>query len=62
VASDGRIYIVDEQGTVYIIGDGDSFNLLAENQLNDNSLTAPAISEGLIIFRTQKHLIAAGTK
>ena len=29
VASDGRIYIVDEEGNIFIIKDGDSFELLA---------------------------------
>jgi outer membrane protein assembly factor BamB len=62
VASDGRIYIVDEEGTVYVIQDGNSFKLLAEIPLNDICMTAPAISEGEIIFRTQKYLIAAGRK
>jgi len=62
VASDGKIYIVDEEGTVYIIQDGDSFKLLAEIPLNDICLTAPAITDGMIIFRTQKYLIAAGKK
>jgi outer membrane protein assembly factor BamB len=62
VASDGRIYIVDEFGTVYIIGDGESFNLIAEIPLNDICMTAPAITDGMIFFRTQKYLIAAGKK
>jgi outer membrane protein assembly factor BamB len=62
VASDGKIYIVDEEGTVYIVQDGDSFNLLAEIPLNDICMTAPAITDGMIIFRTQKYLIAAGKK
>jgi outer membrane protein assembly factor BamB len=62
VASDGKIYILDEEGTVYILEDGDSFKLLAEIPLNDVCLTAPAITDGMIIFRTQKYLIAAGKK
>jgi outer membrane protein assembly factor BamB len=62
VASDGKIYIVDEEGTVYIIQDGDSFRQLAEIPLNDICMTAPAISQGAIFFRTQKYLIAAGRK
>ena len=62
VASDGRIYIVDEEGTVYILKDGDSFNLLAEIPLNDICMSAPAITDGFIYFRTQKYLIAAGKK
>jgi outer membrane protein assembly factor BamB len=60
VASDGRIYIVDEEGTVYIMKDGDSFNLLAEIPLDDICMTAPSITDGAIFFRTQKYLIAAG--
>ena len=62
VASDGRIYIVDEEGTVYIIQDGDAFNLLAEIPLNDICMTAPSITDGEIFFRTQKYLIAVGKK
>jgi outer membrane protein assembly factor BamB len=62
VASDGRIYIVDEEGTVYIIQDGNTFNLLAEIPLNDICMTAPSITDGEIFFRTQKYLIAVGRK
>jgi outer membrane protein assembly factor BamB len=62
VASDGRIFIVDEEGTIYIIKDGDSFTQLAEIPMHDNSMTAPAITDGIIFFRTQKYLIAAGKK
>ena len=62
VASDGRIYIVDEEGIVYIIRDGASFELIAEIPLNDICMTAPAITDGMIYFRTQKHLIAVGEK
>lgn len=60
VASDGKIYIVDEEGTVYIIKDGESFNQLAEIPLGDVCLTAPSITDGMIFFRTQKYLIAVG--
>jgi outer membrane protein assembly factor BamB len=60
VAADGKIYIIDEEGTVYILQDGDSFKLLAEIPLNDICLTAPAITDGMLIIRTQKYLIAIG--
>jgi outer membrane protein assembly factor BamB len=62
VASDGKIYVVDEEGTVYIIEDSTEFKLLAEIPLNDICMTAPAITDGMIIFRTQKFLVAAGKK
>jgi outer membrane protein assembly factor BamB len=62
VASDGKIYIVDEEGTVYILKDGETFNLLGEIPLNDICMTAPALTDGMILFRTQKYLIAVGKK
>ena len=62
VASDGKIYIVDEEGTVYILQDGESFKLLAEIPMNDICMTAPAITDGMIIFRTKKYLVAVGKK
>jgi outer membrane protein assembly factor BamB len=61
VASDGRIYIVDEEGTVYIIADGDKFRQLDEIPLRDECLSAPALTDGEIIFRTRRYLIAAGS-
>jgi outer membrane protein assembly factor BamB len=62
VASDGKIYIVDEEGTLYIIRDGDSFELIEEIPFNDICMTAPALTDGMIIFRTQRYLFAAGRK
>lgn len=62
VASDGKIYVVDEEGTIYIIQDGNSFKLLAEVPMDDICMTAPSITDGMIIFRTQKYLIAVGKK
>ena len=62
VASDGKIYIVDEQGNVYIIEDGRAFKQLALIPMNEICLTAPSITDGMIFFRTQKNLIAVGKK
>jgi outer membrane protein assembly factor BamB len=62
VASDGKIYVVDEEGTVFILKDGNEFTVLAEIPLKDNCLTAPAITDGMIYFRTQKWLFAVGKK
>jgi outer membrane protein assembly factor BamB len=62
VASDGRIYITDDQGMVYVIGAGRQYRLLAENPLGDICQSTPAISDNAIYFRTMKHLIAIGNK
>ena len=60
VASDGKIYIVDEEGTVYIISDEQSFRKIAEIPISDICMTAPAITDGMIFFRTQNFLFAVG--
>jgi outer membrane protein assembly factor BamB len=62
VASDGRIFVIDEDGTVYILQDGNEFKLLNQITLGDKSLTAPAITDGMIYFRTQKYLWCIGKK
>ncbi len=62
VASDGKIYIVSEKGTVFVIKDGTSFEQVAEIPMGDVSLVAPAITDGAIFFRSQKYLFAVGTK
>ncbi|MGB8491675.1 MAG: PQQ-binding-like beta-propeller repeat protein [Bacteroidales bacterium] len=62
VASDGRIYIVSETGTVNIIGDGDFFNLIAQIPMNSVCMTAPSITDGMIFFRCQDFLYAVGKK
>jgi outer membrane protein assembly factor BamB len=60
VASDGRIFVIDEEGTVYILNDGDEFKVIYQIALGDKSLTAPSITDGMIYFRTQKYLWCIG--
>lgn len=60
VASDGKIYLTAETGEVFVIQDSPEYKLLAENKMNDPCMATPAISQGMIIFRTQHRLIAVG--
>jgi len=62
VASDGKIYIISENGTVFIIKDGTSFEQIAEIPMGDVSLVAPAITDGAIFFRSQRYLYGVGKK
>ncbi|NMC40345.1 MAG: PQQ-binding-like beta-propeller repeat protein [Bacteroidales bacterium] len=62
VASDGRIYAVDEEGTVYVIKVGDAFGVIFETSMGELSNTAPAISDGMIFFRGQRTLFCIGKK
>jgi len=60
VAADGKIYCPVEQGTVYVIKAGPKLETLAKNELGAPCLATPAISQGVIYFRTAESLIAVG--
>lgn len=57
VAADGKIYVVSEEGEVYIIEAGPSFRVIRSIPLGEITLATPAITDGMIIFRTTGHLI-----
>lgn len=61
VASDGRLYYTSEEGDVYVIKAGTTFEVLATNPLGEFSMATPAISDGTLLIRGQKHLFAIGT-
>lgn len=62
VLADGRVYVTNEDGVTSVFAAGASFELLAENPLDDYTLSSPAISEGQIFIRTAKHLFAIGSR
>ena len=60
VAADGKIYITSEEGDVFVLKAGRTFQLLATNPLGEIGMASPAISEGVIYFRTGKSIMAIG--
>ena len=58
VASNGRIYFTSEEGDVYVIKAGTAFEQLAVNPLGEVAMATPAISDGVLFFRTRSHLVA----
>lgn len=62
VASDGKIYITDDQGVVYILKAGPAYELLAQNNLGEICMATPALTDDIIFFRTINHLIAVSGK
>jgi len=51
VLADGRIYITNEAGLTTVIKAGPKFEVLAENDLADYTLSSPAVSDGRIYMR-----------
>jgi outer membrane protein assembly factor BamB len=62
VLADGRIYVTNEDGVTVVVKAGPTFQVLAENDLEDYTLSSPAISDGQIFIRTSKFLYAIGNR
>jgi outer membrane protein assembly factor BamB len=60
VLADGRIYATNEDGVTSVVKAGTEFQVLAENELDDYTLSSPAIADGRIFLRTTKFLWAIG--
>lgn len=58
VAADGKCYFSSESGQIYVVEAGPKFKLLRTNSFNDICMATPAISEGVLFFRTRHYLIA----
>lgn len=55
VAADGKIYIMSEEGDVFVVKEGGrTYELLATNPFGEIGMATPAISEGVIYIRTGK--------
>jgi outer membrane protein assembly factor BamB len=62
VLADGKIYFTNEDGLTTVIKAGDKFEVLAENDLADYTLSSPAISDGHIFMRTTQFLYSIGKR
>ena len=62
VANDGKVYVASEDGQVFVIKAGPTYEQLAMNEMNTPVLATPALSEGRLLLRTQDQLMAIGSK
>jgi len=62
VAADGRIYLPSEDGDIFVIRAGPKFEVLAANPMGELLMSTPAISEGTMYVRAEKHLYAIRAK
>lgn len=59
VAADGRVYVISQRGTVVVLdATSDKLNVIARNDLKAPVFASPAIVDGVIYIRTDKHLLA----
>lgn len=62
VLADNKIYIISEEGLTTVLKAGPKFEVLAENDLGDQCLSSPAISDGQIFLRTAQFLYCVGKR
>ncbi len=55
-----KIIVINEKGLTTILKAGDTFNIVAQNELQEETLSSPAVIDGNIYIRTAMHLYCIG--
>jgi outer membrane protein assembly factor BamB len=62
VAADGKVYVSSEDGDVFVLKAGESYELLAKNAMGEIVMTTAAIADGTLFFRTRSRVVAVATR
>jgi outer membrane protein assembly factor BamB len=62
VAADGKVYFASEDGDIFVVKAGPTYQLLATNPIGEVLMATPAIADGTLIVRGLKHVFAIGQK
>ena len=60
VSAGGLVYFLNDDGVTHVVKPGAEFQLIAKNELGEKCFASPAISEGRIFIRSDKHLFCIG--
>lgn len=62
VSAEGRVYFINDFGTLRTVKPGREYKLLAEAELGEKVFASPALSEGQIFIRGEKSLFCLGRR
>jgi outer membrane protein assembly factor BamB len=62
VACGGKLYFTSEMGDIFVVQAGPAFQQVAENSMGEITMASPAISAGVLYFRTRENVVAVGAK
>jgi outer membrane protein assembly factor BamB len=62
VACGGKLYFTSEMGDIFVVKAGPTFQQIAENSMGEITMASPAISSGVLYFRTRENVVAVGAK
>ena len=60
IVADGKVYATSEDGTTTVFAAGSEFQVIAENDIDEYTLSSLAVSDGQILLRTADHLYCIG--
>lgn len=60
VAAEGRVYFLNGQGNCAVVKASTKLEVVSTNELNEPTLSTPALSKGRVFLRTDKHLYCIG--
>jgi len=60
VLIDGKIYAINENGTVYVLEAAPTFKLLAKNVVGEPVKATPAVADNRLLIRGAQHLFCIG--
>ncbi|MCX6903814.1 MAG: PQQ-binding-like beta-propeller repeat protein, partial [Verrucomicrobia bacterium] len=61
VSAEGLVYFLSDTGTMRVIKPGPVYDCAARNELGEKTFASPALSQGRIFLRGDKHLFCIGT-
>ena len=62
VAADGLVYFLNDDGVTHVVKPAAKFELVAKNELGEETYASPAISQGQIFLRSFSSLYCIGAK
>ncbi|MEE2777320.1 MAG: PQQ-binding-like beta-propeller repeat protein [Acidobacteriota bacterium] len=55
-AYNGKVFVLSESGSTYVIDTADDFNVVGTNSLDEVAMSTPAVARGSLFIRTRSHL------
>ena len=56
IAADGKLFLIDQRGRSTVVSAGRDWRVLSTGDFDEDVMATPAIVDGCIYVRTQKHL------
>jgi len=62
VVAGGHVYFTDDDGMTFVLKASETFEVVAKNPIGERCYSSPALADGNIFLRGEKHLFCIGAK